>query len=689
MATAHRGDPGREERAPDTTFPPTEILIDSPGVDDAPASAVSGSPLGHDRGRGADAPVSASAPATPAGPPPGAMPPPAPPPRQKRSRRPPRPSLFVAVAGAAPATDEAVQEGRRRERRAIARRLQDAGFDEAWSHWPWLLIAVAVPLVSALLRGTPTTGMIVWIIGVVALAVGCVFTARSMSYRGSKVDARTGFSDREGRRLLYLQAAGCLGLLCLHPWLAESPGSRGLLTGPLLAATAAVVGVLLAPMGRWAAVIALLPASEGVARLFDPAARPGAGPVWFLAAAVIGGLALLEHYRWQRAKRLLMEQDLHVSTLEQDRDGAIRADQEKSRFLAIASHDLRQPVHALGLFAASLERRLQGTEEEPLIRNVMRSIEGLERSFNAMLDISRLDAGTVEPNLQHFPLRDLFRRLHMHYAGQAEAAGLGLRFSPGGKSVTSDPQLLERILGNLIQNAIKYTEEGGVVVVARTTEDYLNLEVWDTGIGIKSTDLPRIFAEFYQVGQSERSRTQGLGMGLAIVKRLAHLLGYRLMVASRPGRGTMFRLSVPLGGLPEIPEFTTAADTVPMPVMEPRSVLVIDDEESIRLGLQLLLEEWGYETIIAATAAEAADAVRARAMPPDLILSDLHLGDGPDGIAAIRAVRELCALQVPAILVTGDTSREELRRATESGHTVLFKPLQPRKLFNALRGMVS
>lgn len=686
MATAHRGDPGREERAPDTTFPPTEILIDSPGVDDVPASAVSGRPPGDGRGCGAHGPVSASAPPTPAGPPPGAVPPP---PRQKRSRRPPRPSLFVAVAGAAPATDEAVQEGRRRERRAIARRLQDAGFDEAWSHWPWLLIAVAVPLVSALLRGTPTTGMIVWIIGVVALAVGCVFTARSMSYRGGKVDARTGFTDREGRRLLYLQAAGCLGLLCLHPWLAESPGSRGLLTGPLLAATAAVVGVLLAPMGRWAAVIALLPASEGMARLFDPAARPGAGPVWFLAAAVIGGLALLEHYRWQRAKRLLMEQDLHVSTLEQDRDGAIRADQEKSRFLAIASHDLRQPVHALGLFAASLERRLQGTEEEPLIRNVMRSIEGLERSFNAMLDISRLDAGTVEPNLQHFPLRDLFRRLHMHYAGQAEAAGLGLRFSPGGKSVTSDPQLLERILGNLIQNAIKYTEEGGVVVVARTTEDYLNLEVWDTGIGIKSTDLPRIFAEFYQVGQSERSRTQGLGMGLAIVKRLAHLLGYRLMVASRPGRGTMFRLSVPLGGLPEIPEFTTAADTVPMPVMEPRSVLVIDDEESIRLGLQLLLEEWGYETIIAATAAEAADAVRARATPPDLILSDLHLGDGPDGIAAIRAVRELCALQVPAILVTGDTSREELRRATESGHTVLFKPLQPRKLFNALRGMVS
>ncbi|WP_377154927.1 ATP-binding protein [Roseateles sp. UC29_93] len=563
MATVHRGDPRGdhrgEEQAPDTTFPPTEIFIDSPDVPDVPASAVSGVPSGAasnggPAASGAERSVAPPASGTPTAPglrpgeagpgpstPSGAG---APPPadgmgaRPKRSRRPPRPSLFVAVAGAVPENDESVQEGRRRERRAIARRLQDAGFDEAWSHWPWLLTAVAVPLVSALLRGMPATGLVVWVFGVIALAVGCVFTARSLSHRGSRVDSsRMAFSDREGRRLLYLQAAGCLALLSLHPWLAESPGARGLLTGPLLAATAAVVGVLLAPMGRWSAVIAVLPASEGLARLFDPAARPGAGPVWFLAAAVVGGLALLEHHRWQRAKRLLMEQDLHVSTLEQDRDGAIRADQEKSRFLAIASHDLRQPVHALGLFAASLERRLQGTEEEPLIRNVMRSIEGLERSFNAMLDISRLDAGTVEPNLQHFPLRDLFRRLHMHYAGQAEGAGLGLRFSPGGKSVTSDPQLLERILGNLIQNAIKYTEEGGVVVVARSTSTHLNLEVWDTGIGIKSSDLPRIFAEFYQVGQSERSRTQGLGMGLAIVKRLAHLLGYRLMVASRPGRG--------------------------------------------------------------------------------------------------------------------------------------------------------
>lgn len=693
-------DPG-----PASGFPATEILTDDHLLEVHPASGgvvvgASGVGSAARAGEGFSAQIVGAPPVPPVSPGPGsgaqarpgtepAAAPPAGPKRPRRSGASRIGSRFVAVVGAGRDAEEDVQEGRRRERRAIARRLQDAGFDEAWAHWPWLLAAVAVPLGSALVRTDLTPGLLAWIVGVLALALGCVFTARSLSLHLDSPGTRASLSDREGRRLLMLQGAGCLVLLCLHPWIAESPGSRGVLTGPLLAATAAVVGVLLAPMGRGAAFIALLPMSEGVARLMDPSARPGAGPIWFTAATVIGGLALLEHYRWQRAKRGAMEQDLQVSTLEQERDGAIRADQEKSRFLAIASHDLRQPVHALGLFAASLERRLQGTNEEPLIRNVMRSIEGLERSFNAMLDISRLDAGTVEPNLQQFPLRDLFRRLHMHYAGQAEGNGLGLRFSPGGKSVTSDPQLLERILGNLIQNAIKYTEQGGVVVVARTTETHINLEVWDTGIGIRSADLPRIFAEFYQIGQSERSRTQGLGMGLAIVKRLAQLLGYRLMVASRPGKGTMFRLSIPLGGSPEIQDFAVAADTVPMPVIEPRSVLVIDDEEPIRVGLQLLLEEWGYEATVAATAAEAESAVRQRGVPPDLILSDLHLGDGPDGIAAIRAVRQLCGSDVPAILVTGDTSREELRRATESGHTVLFKPLQPRKLFNALRGMVS
>lgn len=406
-------------------------------------------------------------------------------------------------------------------------------------------------------------------------------------------------------------------------------------------------------------------------------------------AALVALLGLAVRRHCLRAARAALQRDDRIQELESERDAAQRADQEKSRFIAIASHDLRQPVHALGLFAATLEKRLAGSGDEPLVRNMVRSIDGLDRSFNAMLDVSRLDAGTVEPNFQHFPLRDLFRRLHMHFAGLAEQAGLNLRFSPGGKSVTSDPQLLERIVGNLIQNAIKYTEHGGIVVVVRTTATHFNVEVWDTGVGIRGADLPRIFDEFYQVGRGQRTRGQGLGMGLAIVKRLARLLGHRLTVVSQPGRGTMFRVGIAQGGLPVIQDVTAAADTLPMPVLHPRTVLIVDDEESIREGLGLLLEEWGYQALAAADVEQADRVVAMLEAPPDLILSDLHLGDGPDGIQAIQAVRHRCGCEIPAILITGDTTHEEMRRATDSGHPVLFKPVQPRKLLNALRGLVS
>jgi signal transduction histidine kinase/CheY-like chemotaxis protein len=410
-----------------------------------------------------------------------------------------------------------------------------------------------------------------------------------------------------------------------------------------------------------------------------------------LLALAVGLLALVQRRLWQRAAQADRQRAQRVCELEAARDAAQRSDQEKSRFLAIASHDLRQPMHALGLFAATLERRLQGSGEEPLVHNLVRSIDGLDRSFNVMLDISRLEAGTIEPNLQHFPLRDLFRRLHMHFAGQAEQAGLGLRFSPGGKSVTSDPQLLERILGNLIQNAIKYTEHGGIVVVARSTRDCLNVEVWDTGAGISASELPRIFDEFYQVGHGARVRERGFGMGLAIVKRLALLLGHQLEVASRPGRGTMFRIGIALGALPEIQDVTAAADTLPMPqpASQARTVLIVEDEAPIREGLGLLLEEWGYQAVAAASAQDARLLVRRLDAPPDLVLSDLHLGDGPDGLAAIEAVRRECGYEVPALLITGDTSPEELRRATESGHPVLFKPVQPHRLLNALQGYIA
>ncbi|HEX5685168.1 MAG TPA: hybrid sensor histidine kinase/response regulator [Ideonella sp.] len=540
-----------------------------------------------------------------------------------------------------------------------------------------------------LLKWSGTNGPLWWVMCVGVLSGLWWLLARAVTRRLGWLG-----DTRQQRLLLGALAAGCVAALVVLAGLPNPAWASGAPSLLVLVALAPTLAFVLAPMREGWLAVALassLPAMVALVALVRDGVDDAEDSFQILSYLALGlGSTLLARWRWRswaHDQRALIQRDDRIRELELACSQARRAEQEKTRFLASASHDLRQPMHALGLFAATLEKRLVDSAEEPLVRNVMRSVDGLERSFNVMLDVSRLDAGTVDPNIQHFPLRDLFRRLHMQYSGQAEQAGLGLRFSPGGKSVSSDPQLLERILGNLIQNAIKYTDAGGIVVVARSTATHVNVEVWDTGVGIAADDLPRVFDEFCQVGRDRRARAQGLGMGLAIVKRLAKLLGHRLSVRSRPGGGTMFRIGIQIGGLPGIQDATAAADTLPMPVLQPCSVLVIDDEAPIRESLRILLEEWGYDVVCAATAQQAESAVQTQELPPDLILSDLHLGPGPDGIAAIDAVRRIYGYEVPAILVTGDTSHEELRRATDSGHTVLFKPLQARKLFNALHGL--
>lgn len=467
-------------------------------------------------------------------------------------------------------------------------------------------------------------------------------------------------------------------LLAVSPWLlaATLRPAYGLW---LLAAS--VLGAAALAARPWAAVPLVLPA---LALAFVPDLG-WAGP---LAAALAVGAAAATvcvlRRRWRADVRSCVEQSERLQRIERERDDALRTDHEKSRFLAIASHDLRQPMHALGLFAATLQRRLQDSPDEPLASNLMQAVDGLERSFNALLDISKLDAGAIAPRIETFAVRDMFRRLHMQYGGQAEFAGLGLRLSPGGKSVTTDPQLLERIVGNLIHNAIKYSTHGGIAVVARSTASCINIEVWDTGRGMAAEELPRVFEEFYQVGRVDRDRAHGLGMGLAIVKRLAALLGHRLEVASTPGRGTMFRIGVPIGGLPGIQEALVPADTQPNATHASQVVLVVDDEEPIREGLRLLLQEWGFEVMTAADAAQAAQAVGLLEGRVDLVLTDLHLGPGPSGAAVIAEVRRLCGRDVPAILVTGDAATEQTKDVALGGDPVLVKPVQPRRLFDAV-----
>ncbi|MBC7994785.1 MAG: response regulator [Rhizobacter sp.] len=449
-------------------------------------------------------------------------------------------------------------------------------------------------------------------------------------------------------------------------------------------------GAHLVAAHRWAIYLWLLPLLGPLTAFMLLLGTPLALTIGCLAAAFLLAcffFAGARHRLLMKELQTKLDNDALVRALRQQVFLVERANREKSRFLASASHDLRQPMHALGLFTATLEKKLAGTALQPLVKNMIRSIDALEQSFTSMLDISKLDAGVIEPNLQSFPIRDLFRVLHMHCAGQAEELGLGLRFKAGGKIVMSDPHLLERVLSNLIHNAIRYTQEGGIVVVARTRAQAVSIEVWDTGIGIAADELPKVFDEFYQVGNPGRDRSRGLGMGLAIVKRLVLLMGHQLEVVSRPGHGTVFRILIKATEFDELDNLVVAADTVPSPIDSSRTLLLIDDEESIRVGMSDLLQTWGYHVLTAATIQEACTEVRRHAGVIDIVVSDLRLANEEDGIDAIERVRAVYGAPLPALLITGDTSPDEVKRVHSSGHQVLFKPVRTRELYAVLRSV--
>lgn len=436
-------------------------------------------------------------------------------------------------------------------------------------------------------------------------------------------------------------------------------------------------------LGLWIVTAGVVPAA--VPFTFGTQTGLIAGISSLLACLAVLTIAGRLHLFLMRAWRVWQDNDELVSEMREQVSLVERANQEKSRFLAAASHDLRQPMHALGLFAAALEKSLRDSEHHPMVTNMARAVDALEQSFSVMLDISKLDAGVVTTNPQTFPIRDVFRRLHMHCGGEAEERGLSLRFKAGGKLVTSDPQLLERVLSNLVQNALRYTHRGGVTVLARTRREGISLEVWDTGIGIPANELANVFNEFYQVGNTGRDRNRGLGMGLAIVKRLVALLGHSMEVKSSEGQGTVVRILLQSTPLDDMGTVVLAADTLPSPLETDRTVLVIDDEESVRIGMRDLLQSWGFDVLLASTIDEAVHSVRQHAGVIDVLVSDLRLGGGEDGIEAIRCVRDVYGAPLPALLVTGDTSPAEVKRAHDSGHPVLFKPVRTRDLYAALR----
>jgi signal transduction histidine kinase/CheY-like chemotaxis protein len=403
--------------------------------------------------------------------------------------------------------------------------------------------------------------------------------------------------------------------------------------------------------------------------------------IWFFTVAE---LARRSGAVFTSAMRLRYENLDLVSDLRREKAIAEEANAAKSRFLAAASHDLRQPVHALSLFVAAAQAQSISPETRSLIDHIDDSVRSMGQLFNGLLDISRLDAGVVEVNRASFSLGTLVQSVARELEAQAHAKGLRLRTHAPDIFVDSDPLLLERVLRNVVSNAVTYTTRGGVLIGCRRRGHLVRLEVWDSGWGIAPNEHEQIFEEFYQVGNPERDRTKGVGLGLAIVKRLTTLLGHRLELRSRPGKGSCFAFEVPCTDLSTKPALMRSLPTMLLPQRGSGLILVLDDELTIQIAMKTLLESWGYTVLTAGSGDEMLEHMATAAEAPRLIICDYRLRDTETGTAVVERLRAEFNDDIPAMLVTGDTAPDRLREAEASGLLLLHKPVPNSKLRAAI-----
>ena len=391
----------------------------------------------------------------------------------------------------------------------------------------------------------------------------------------------------------------------------------------------------------------------------------------------------------QRTEQLAAQLRVEKAAADEARRSAEAANRAKTQFFAAASHDLRQPLHAMGLFAEALRQRANDPEVASLVNSINQSVDALEGLFGELLDITRIDSGGVEVQLGPVRIKDLFARLRLTFEPTAFEKGLALSFHGEQRFAHTDGLLLERILRNLVSNAIRYSEDGGVLVACRPKPGdaaKLILQVWDSGIGIGVANLPHVFDEFYQVQSSrplEPHQRKGLGLGLAIVKRLADMLDAPLTVRSRLGHGTVFTLEVPLGREVRSLAAAPAGGAARLGItLQGKHIVVVEDEPAVREGLTVLLAAWGAEvsafddvgTLQHWLATQAGTA-------PDLLIVDYRLPQGQTGIEALVALRAHWPGQtLPAILITGSSLGGHEDEAAKHDFHLLIKPVLPNKL---------
>jgi signal transduction histidine kinase len=388
-----------------------------------------------------------------------------------------------------------------------------------------------------------------------------------------------------------------------------------------------------------------------------------------------------------------MEREIEQATVELARKNAAleAASVAKARFLAAASHDLRQPLYALTLFSSSLAVDERDPVRLDRIAHIQECVEALDHLFSELLDLSRLETGAMQIEITEFPLDQVLEEVSRNFRMIAEQHGLRLIMRATDLWVRSDRTMLARILNNLVSNALRYTNEGGVLVVARQRLDgTVRVDVWDTGTGIAPEHQARVFDEFYRVechsgGERDTGPHRGLGLGLATVQRLAELLDTQVQLKSTPGRGSVFSFHLPNVPPQHIPG--SRGDETPLDVSGMR-VLVIDDEPAILSGIRYLLRSWGCEVAVAEDRTQALLAAEEWPVPPDLVISDLRLRDGESGLDVLAALDDHYQrdgnLPFPRLLITGETRSDRLREIMAAKIPVLYKPVSPEQLREAM-----
>lgn len=376
-------------------------------------------------------------------------------------------------------------------------------------------------------------------------------------------------------------------------------------------------------------------------------------------------------------------QDLRqtLSDLEDSKLEAEKANTLKSRFLAAASHDLRQPLQSIFLYLAACHRTSLNSKQERLLQKIDNSVDTMRELLNALLDISSLEAGSIEPEYDNVDLAGLLLNIESDHEQQANEKGIELKCDAPALFAHTDRALLHRMIDNLVGNAVRYTSEGHVSLRVCKVDENLRVEVADTGIGIPQSDLDSIFEEYYQIDNPSRDKDKGLGLGLSIVNHISHLMDHPLEVESQLGRGTTFSITVPSGVAPAVDESTVQANDA-LRIDAATKVLFIDDDEAIRDAMYEVFDIQGLDTSLAGDGASAIELVE-QGLRPDVVLSDYRL-PGMNGVELIKALRETLEQDVPAIMMTGDTSSAQIRDANLPDVQILHKPAN----IDALLGLI-